>query len=55
VVFASLPYRAGKKEPDFAQVVDVVMLLYGKTVHLLGIAFSSTGHTVQDWKEEVLA
>ena len=112
-VFASVPYRAGKKEPDFAQVVDVVMLLCGKavrvvaedqtsegridlsvvagehvyvmefkadksaeaalrqikekryadkfrlekgkTIHLLGIAFSSTGHTVQDWKEEVLA
>ncbi|MDY5498666.1 MAG: PD-(D/E)XK nuclease domain-containing protein, partial [Sphaerochaetaceae bacterium] len=112
-IFASVPYRAGKKEPDFAQVVDVVMLLSGKavkvvaedqtsegridlsvdagehvyvmefkadkgaeaalrqikdkhyadkfrlekgkTVHLLGIAFSSTGHTVQDWKEEVLA
>ena len=112
-VFASVPYRAGKKEPDFAQVVDVVMLLCGKAVqvvaedqtsegridlsivagehvyvmefkadksaetalrqikekryadkfrlekgkkiHLLGIAFSSTGHTVQDWKEEVLA
>ncbi|QSI03266.1 hypothetical protein DYE50_11890 [Treponema ruminis] len=111
-VFASVPYRAGKKEPDFAQVVDVVMLLCGKavrvvaedqtsegridlsvvagehvyvmefkadksaeaalrqikekryadkfrlekgkTIHLLGIAFSSTGHTVQDWKEEVL-
>ncbi|MDY5498518.1 MAG: AAA family ATPase [Sphaerochaetaceae bacterium] len=111
-IFASVPYRAGKKEPDFAQVVDVVMLLSGKavkvvaedqtsagridltvetdrhvyvmefkadksaeaalrqirekryadkfrlekgkTVHLLGIAFSSTGHTVQDWKEEVL-
>ena len=111
-IFASVPYRAGKKEPDFAQVVDVVMLLCGKavkvvaedqtsegridlsvetgehvyvmefkadksaeaalrqikekryadkfrlekgkTVHLLGIAFSSTGHTVQDWKEEVL-
>ena len=111
-VFASVPYRAGKKEPDFAQVVDVVMLLCGKavkvvaedqtsegridlsveagdhvyvmefkadksaetaltqikdkryadkfrlekgkTVHLLGIAFSSTGHTVQEWKEEVL-
>ena len=111
-VFASVPYRAGRKEPDFAQVVDVVMLLCGKavkvvaedqtsegrvdlsveagdhvyvmefkadksaetalaqikdkhyadkfrlekgkTVHLLGIAFSSTGHTVQDWKEEVL-
>ena len=112
-VFASVPYRAGKKEPDFAQVVDVVTLLCGKavrvvaedqtsegridlsivagehvyvmefkadksaeaalrqikekryadkfrlekgkTIHLLGIAFSSTGHTVQDWKEEVLA
>ncbi|MDY5498986.1 MAG: AAA family ATPase, partial [Sphaerochaetaceae bacterium] len=112
-IFASVPYRAGKKEPDFAQVVDVVMLLCGKavrvvaedqtsegridlsivagehvyvmefkadksaeaalrqikekryadkfrlekgkTIHLLGIAFSSTGHTVQDWKEEVLA
>ena len=111
-IFASVPYRAGKKEPDFAQVVDVVMLLSGKavkvvaedqtsegridlsveagdhvyvmefkadksadvalrqikekryadkfrlekgkTIHLLGIAFSSTGHTVQDWKEEVL-
>ena len=111
-IFASVPYRAGKKEPDFAQVVDVVMLLCGKavkvvaedqtsegridlsvdagehvyvmefkadksaeaalrqikdkhyadkfrlergkTIHLLGIAFSSTGHTVQDWKEEVL-
>ena len=112
-VFASVPYRAGKKEPDFAQVVDVVMLLCGKavrvvaedqtsegridlsvvagehvyvmeykvdksaeaalrqikekryadkfrlekgkTIHLLGIAFSSTGHTVQDWKEEIQA
>ena len=112
-IFASVPYRAGKKEPDFAQVVDVVMLLSGKavkvvaedqtsegridlsvetgehvyvmefkadksaeaalrqikdkhyadkfrlergkTIHLLGIAFSSTGHTVQDWKEEVLS
>ena len=111
-VFASVPYRAGTKEPDFAQVVDVVTLLCGKavrvvaedqtsegridlsvvagehvyvmefkadksaeaalrqikekryadkfrlekgkTIHLLGIAFSSTGHTVQDWKEEVL-
>jgi len=111
-IFASVPYRAGKKEPDFAQVVDVVMLLCGKavkvvaedqtsegridlsvdagehvyvmefkadksaeaalrqikekryadkfrlekgkTIHLLGIAFSSTGHTVQDWKEEVI-
>ncbi|MCI6672949.1 MAG: AAA family ATPase, partial [Spirochaetaceae bacterium] len=31
-VFASVPYRAGKKEPDFAQVVDVVMLLCGKAV-----------------------
>jgi len=27
----------------------------GKVIHLLGIAFTSTGHTVQDWKEEVLA
>ena len=112
-VFASVPYRAGKKEPDFAQVVDVVTLLCGKavrvvaedqtsegridlsivagehvyvmefkadksadvalkqikekryadkfrlekgkTIHLLGIAFSSTGHTVQDWKEEIQA
>ena len=32
---------------------DVVMLQCGKAVRLLGIAFSSTGHTVQDWKEEV--
>ena len=112
-VFASVPYRAGKKEPDFAQVVDMVTLLCGKavrvvaedqtsegridlsivagehvyvmefkadksadvalkqikekryadkfrlekgkTIHLMGIAFSSTGHTVQDWKEEVLS
>ena len=112
-VFASVPYRAGKKEPDFAQVVDVVTLLCGKavrvvaedqtsegridlsivagehvyvmefkadksadvalkqikekryadkfrlekgkTIHLLGIAFSSTGHTVQEWKEEIQA
>ena len=34
---------------------DKFRLEKGKTIHLLGIAFSSTGHTVQDWKEEVLA
>ncbi len=33
---------------------DKFRLEKGKTIHLLGIAFSSTGHTVQDWKEEVL-
>ena len=39
------------KEKRYA---DKFRLEKGKTVHLLGIAFSSTGHTVQDWKEEVL-
>ena len=33
---------------------DKFRLEKGKTVHLLGIAFTSTGHTVQEWKEEVL-
>ncbi|MDD7201015.1 MAG: PD-(D/E)XK nuclease domain-containing protein, partial [Sphaerochaetaceae bacterium] len=33
---------------------DKFRLERGKTIHLLGIAFSSTGHTVQEWKEEVL-
>ncbi len=92
-VFASVPYRAGKKEPDFAQVVDVVMLLCGKAVRVVAEDQTSAGridltvetgrhgyvmeckvdksaetalrqikekryaegHTVQDWKEEVLA
>ena len=40
------------KEKRYA---DKFRLEKGKTIHLLGIAFSSTGHTVQDWKEEVLA
>ena len=40
------------KEKRYA---DKFRLEKEKTVHLLGIAFSSTGHTVQDWKEEVLA
>ena len=40
------------KEKRYA---DKFRLEKGKTVHLLGIAFSSMGHTVQDWKEEVLA
>ena len=40
------------KEKRYA---DKFRLEKGKTVHLVGIAFSSTGHTVQDWKEEVLA
>ena len=39
------------KEKRYA---DKFRLEKGKTIHLLGIAFSSTGHTVQDWKEEVL-
>ena len=39
------------KEKRYA---DKFRLEKGKTVHLVGIAFSSTGHTVQDWKEEVL-
>ena len=39
------------KEKRYA---DKFRLEKGKTVHLLGIAFSSTGHTVQEWKEEVL-
>ncbi|MDD7200766.1 MAG: PD-(D/E)XK nuclease domain-containing protein, partial [Spirochaetales bacterium] len=34
---------------------DKFRLERGKTIHLLGIAFSSTGHTVQEWKEEILA
>ncbi|MDD7201843.1 MAG: PD-(D/E)XK nuclease domain-containing protein, partial [Spirochaetales bacterium] len=38
------------KEKRYA---DKFRLEKGKTVHLLGIAFSSMGHTVQDWKEEV--
>ena len=33
---------------------DKFRLEKGKTVHLLGIAFTSTGHTVQEWKEEIL-
>ncbi len=40
------------KEKRYA---DKFRLEKGKTIHLLGIAFSSTGHTVQDWKEEVLS
>ena len=39
------------KEKRYA---DKFRLEKGKTIHLVGIAFSSTGHTVQDWKEEVL-
>ena len=39
------------KEKRYA---DKFRLEKGKTVHLLGIAFSSMGHTVQDWQEEVL-
>ena len=39
------------KEKRYA---DKFRLEKGKTIHLLGIAFSSTGHTVQEWKEEVL-
>ena len=92
-IFASVPYRAGKKEPDFAQVVDVVTLLCGKAVRVVAEDQTSAGridltvetgrhgyvmeckvdksaetalrqikekryaegHTVQDWKEEVLA
>ncbi len=33
---------------------DKFRLERGKTIHLLGIAFSSTGHTVQEWKEELV-
>ena len=39
------------KEKRYA---DKFRLEKGKTIHLVGIAFSSTGHTVQEWKEEVL-
>ena len=39
------------KEKRYA---DKFRLEKGKTIHLLGIAFSSMGHTVQEWKEEVL-
>ncbi|MDY5498471.1 MAG: AAA family ATPase, partial [Sphaerochaetaceae bacterium] len=42
-IFASVPYRAGKKEPDFAQVVDVVMLLCGKAVKVVAEDQTSEG------------
>ena len=40
------------KEKRYA---DKFRLEKGKTTHLLGIAFSSTGHTIQERKEELLA
>ena len=52
-------YPSGHSGGDIKQIkekryADKFRLEKGKTIHLLGIAFSSTGHTVQDWKEEVL-
>ena len=55
-----MEYKVDKTaETALAQIkdkhyADKFRLEKGKTIHLLGIAFSSTGHTVQDWKEEVL-
>ena len=45
---------AALKQIKDKHYADKFRLERGKAIHLLGIAFSSTGHTVQDWKEEVL-
>ena len=56
-----MEYKVDKTaETALAQIkakhyADKFRLERGKTIHLLGIAFSSTGHTVQEWKEELLA
>lgn len=41
--------------PQEERYADQFRLEKGKAIHLLGITSSSTGHTVHEWKEEVLA